>query len=154
MRLRIINEPKLFDKRLIGDAARYYLDRLLGDRMQNLNITVRFQDNLKKDAAYCEWLDHNEKPRRFRIVIDSRMGRRKTLECLAHEIVHVKQYVKGELKDYIYGNHVRWRGQKMFYDENDDETYFDSPWEIEAYGRQIGLYVGFCQKYASSPDDP
>lgn len=152
MQLRIVNEPELFDRAIARKAVRYYVERLLGDRLENLSIVIKFDANLKEDHAYCQWLDANDKPRKFRVVINSQMGRRKTLEILAHEMVHVKQYATGELKDYVYGNHVRWKGQKMFYDDTDDQNYYDSPWEIEAYGRQIGLYVGFRQEFLGSDD--
>lgn len=143
----------MFDKALARKAVLYYMDRLLGDRLEDLSIRVVFKDDLKEDHAYCMWVDSNHKPRKFNIFINSLMGRRKTLEILAHEMVHVKQYATGQLMDYVHGKMVRWNGQKMFYDENDDQSYYDSPWEIEAYGRQIGLYVGFRQQYPGSSDD-
>ena len=31
------------------------------------------------------------------------------------------------------------------YSEN-EELYYESPWEIEAYGRELGLYVMFTKK--------
>lgn len=147
MQLRIVNEPELFEKRIVRKAIRYYINRLIGEKHDNISLTVKFDNSLKEDHAYCMWLDVNYKPRKFKIVINSLMSQRRTLEILAHEMVHVKQYVTGELKDYIYGNKVRWNGQKMLYDETNDESYYDSPWEIEAYGRQIGLYIGFKEQF-------
>jgi len=61
------------------------------------------------------------------------------LKTLAHEIVHVKQYVLGEL---------RWRDAGLLYKGINHEAmnlmdYFELPYEIEAYGREKGLLYGF-----------
>lgn len=53
---------------------------------------------------------------------------------LAHEMVHVKQYVKNELVDF-HSSLVLWNGKLM-----PSDMYWDAPWEIEAYGLQQGLY--------------
>jgi len=55
-------------------------------------------------------------------------------------MVHLKQYAKGELKDYARVKSIKWKGQ--VYDE-DRIDYWDHPWEIEAYGRERGLYIRF-----------
>ena len=54
-------------------------------------------------------------------------------ECfkvLGHELVHVKQYLKGELKD-ISALEQRWKGESHI-----SIDYYDLPWEIEAYHLQ------------------
>jgi L-rhamnose isomerase len=145
MRLRIINEPKRFSVTIVRDAAKYYAERLLKDRSVGVNITIDFIDSFdNKIAAYCIWTDDIRRPRNFKIVLENNMRKSKTLECLAHEMVHVKQFVFNEMRDYTQSDdHVKWYGKKTQYDNSNDEMYYDSPWEIEAYGRQIGLYRGF-----------
>jgi hypothetical protein len=60
-------------------------------------------------------------------------------EILAHEMVHLKQYMTGELKPFILG-HVIWKDTVMRIDTNPREWgYWNSPWELEAFGRQQGL---------------
>ncbi len=66
------------------------------------------------------------------------------LKTLAHELVHVKQYVMGEL---------RWRDAGLLYkginhDPENLEEYFELPYEIEAYGREKGLLYGFLKVWA------
>ena len=55
-------------------------------------------------------------------------------------MVHVKQYAKGELKDFIRVNRIKWMGK--IYDESKLD-YWEQPWEIEAHGREKGLYYKF-----------
>jgi hypothetical protein len=66
------------------------------------------------------------------------MQRYKMLQCLAHEMVHVKQYAKGELSNELIT--AKWQG-KTFKLTNSMEDYFNWPWEIEAYGRDRSLYL-------------
>ena len=59
-------------------------------------------------------------------------------------MVHVKQYATGELRDALRGPTLhRWRNKP--YDAKVVD-YWDHPWEIEAYGREYGLYLRFREK--------
>lgn len=65
---------------------------------------------------------------------------------VAHELVHVKQYLNNELFDYVDGK-ARYKGEIFpLGHSEDEEAYFDSPWEIEAYGREHGMYKLFTKK--------
>ncbi len=70
------------------------------------------------------------------------------LRYLAHELVHVKQYLNGELFDYADGKRYRYKG--VVYStstyETSDWDYYDSLIEIEAYGRTEGLYDMFYKQ--------
>ncbi len=94
-----------------------------------INIDLCIPDGAE---AFCTWADDNIKPREFDIEIN------KTLEgddfdtCLLHEMVHVKQYAKNELRErYQGGHHHMWKGRK--YSNSDD---LKQPWEKEAYKMQ------------------
>lgn len=69
--------------------------------------------------------------------IDSRLKVAPLIESLAHEMVHVKQLALGQLKHVSKPrgkSHYLWLGKR--YNKVD---YYDSPWELEAYGRQANL---------------
>ena len=77
-----------------------------------------------------------------RLNLIATMSIRNLLITLAHEMVHVKQWAKDEMYEYYNSpKMVRFKGEKMHMDEVD---YWDYPWEIEAFGRQLGLFVRFC----------
>jgi hypothetical protein len=63
------------------------------------------------------------------------------IHTLAHEMVHVKQYLNHELFDYKDGKRARFRGRVHAVSTSSkmDWVYYESPWEIEAYGRSTGL---------------
>ena len=64
---------------------------------------------------------------------------------VGHEMIHIKQYLNNELFDYVDGK-ARFKGQVFHSGHSADlAKYFDSPWEIEAYGREYGLYKVFVR---------
>jgi hypothetical protein len=75
--------------------------------------------------------------------VDADLDLDRTLEMLAHEMVHVKQFALGELVDNPSGKTVKWQGKRV--SVRDDDGYWTLPWEIEAYGRQPGLCARFCR---------
>ena len=65
------------------------------------------------------------------------------LRSFAHEMVHVKQFAKSELKDLSKQQSLCKFYGKLY--NTDDVNYWDYPWEIEAHGREEGLYVRFVE---------
>jgi hypothetical protein len=116
-------------------------------RMRNLDITVRLK-NLDKEGVYgyCMADPHGDaerldRPRAFELEIHSKMKLRKMLETICHEMVHVKQYARGELYQGVRVNKYRWQGKWV-----GNMDYWDEPWEIEAHGREAGLFIRWAEK--------
>lgn len=82
--------------------------------------------------------DYNEKylPRDFIIEIDQKQTKDEVLVTIAHELVHVKQYLYKELND----DQSLWRGKKY---EPDKLEYHEQPWEIEAESVAYTLFEGY-----------
>ncbi len=104
-------------------------------RMKTLDITVRLCTP-KGAMGYCLELDNK---REFDIEIDRTQPMRKMLETLAHEMVHVKQFARREL----HPANDEWYG-KTYNPKKID--YWDLPWEIEAHGRETGLFIRWAEK--------
>ena len=109
-------------------------------RMKTLNIEVKVT-RIKGDAeGYCL----RESDRDFEIEVDSRLPLRKMMETVAHEMVHVKQYARREMNDWQYKEvYYKWKGTYV----PDSTDYWDLPWEIEANGRECGLFIRWAQHY-------
>ena len=130
------------------DASLYYGAVLLGTRMvKNIELDIKLTKDLKKKEkayGYCHITDDNlNKPRQFMIELDTSMIHPfdQILTWLAHEMVHLKQFVRGELFDYETGR-VQWKTKsfgRIHYD--------DSPWEKEAYRLETTLYEEFAGWY-------
>ena len=63
----------------------------------------------------------------------------RVLKTLAHELVHVKQYIRGELSWRDAG--LLWKG--VNHNPKNLLHYYELPYEVEAHGREYGLLVGF-----------
>ena len=146
MLIETIGKPFHTSLSLVKKAAQYYGQYLLGSKLHPyVFIKIKFEKFEKGtyDYAYCDWVDDNHCTREFLITIDSKLNKKETLLALAHEMVHVKQYAKGEMKEIFRPTRmVKWQGKKFLHEEFD---YWEQPWEIEAYGREKGLYVKFIE---------
>ena len=125
----------------------------------NLSIDVHFRHHSAEGEAMIDHDTNPYRPRHFRVIIDhhrlesDNYGRKRdvtewaheVLKTLAHELVHVKQYVMGDLSMRREG--LCYRG--VHYDVKTLTEYFELPYEIEAYGREKGLLIAFLAFWKS-----
>lgn len=158
-------EIKRADKKLLRYFCQYVLDKYVSASVQaESTIIIKFlhdtdlhdPDDRREFKEYWAWSEYDgiqNKKRHFTITISyktiskakSQIRKFKaTLETIGHELIHIKQYLNNELFDYKNGD-VRYKG-KVFKDWQKGEEYYFSPWEIEAYGHETGLYKCFKQK--------
>lgn len=127
-------------------AARFYADLLLDPRVVR-NIVLEIErDKNSTDLGSCVNEDDTRNPRWFTINIRGARGDADPVQTLAHEMVHLKQYAKNELKSGFkvpsrggMKMKSKWKGE-IWKPKGKEHEYFDSPWEIEAYGKEVGLY--------------
>ena len=145
MLLHVKGSNKL-NRKLVKTAAWWYAEKLMGKRlMSGLEINISLSKTLlSKDGneGTAIWEDESIRPKEFTIALDSTCNIRNILITLAHEMVHVKQWAKGEMYEYAEQDMVRFNKTKF---NLADINYWDYPWEIEAFGRQLGLFVRFCE---------
>ena len=137
--------------RALGNAASCYGEILLGKRMEkNIYLDIKLTNDLKKKEkayGYCHIIDDSlSRPREFMIELDASMKYSfdQILTWLAHEMVHLKQFVRGELFDYENGR-VQWKSRTF-----GRVHYTDQPWEKEAYRLEGYLYNEFAESYYES----
>jgi hypothetical protein len=140
VKLRIVGCPdwKRF-RPYIKRATHFYAQELISAKMlQNVFLKIQF-DHTLDEYGYASVKECNlsNKPREFLIEINPVIGAKDILDTLAHEMVHIKQYVYGETNE----NLTRWKGEVIA-----DVDYFNHPWEIEAYGMSRGLLTKFVIK--------
>lgn len=130
-------------KKAMHQACEFYLSILLPKQIaKHIIIDIEVDRKLDDDAdGYCEVMGHNRlgKPREFSILLKKNKSKRYMLMTLAHEMVHVKQFATGELHESMNV----WKGKRM----PSKTDYWDTPWEVEAHGREAGLYTRFCEKH-------
>ena len=130
----------------LEEAARFFADLLLHSRtVQKLVIDLEIVKKLDVDGE-CISEDEHKNPRYFTIRLKAQKIE-DMIKTLSHELVHVKQYAKNELGKEMSlarggkGLRIvsRWHGEYWF-PKGKEDGYWDAPWEIEAYGREVGLY--------------
>jgi len=132
-------------KSLVEFCIKKLMPRLKDKLKINIELVCRLTEK-ESLAGDCIWEDEScNRPREFSIRIDSTQDETAMMETVAHEMVHVKQYAKGELKDFFSTTKVcKWQGKKINLSKM---NYYDQPWEIEAHGREKGLYIQWlCSK--------
>ena len=123
----------------------------------NVSINVHLKHHEENGEAMLEDYANKYRPRDFKIIIDHHRAeiddynRERTstewghmiLRTLAHELVHVKQYLVGDLSWRDKG--LLWKGELCDGEYLTDQL--ETPYEIEAYGREKSLLVSFFIKW-------
>jgi len=142
------------DKKILRQAAVFTLNKFMTPSAQKkILVEVELTDNLKGWSGETVYMGNEDGIKKFEVRVwvktDTRaktpVNRMKdSILTLMHELVHVKQYANSEMFDYVDGR-TRWKGS-VYDNAKDMESYYDSPWEIEAYGRTEGLWDMFNRK--------
>jgi len=131
-------------KRLAKNVARYCASKLMSTRLANsLCVTIHFVSEPESpndgDVIFEDDFDCL-RPKEFSMNINiAGNGIAKQLKTVCHEMVHVKQYAKGEMR-YMWRPHRHTKFLGELYSD-DKVDYWDQPWEVEAFGREVGLYT-------------
>ena len=133
-------------------------DLIPSERLRNnVSINVHLKHHEEEGEAMLEEYANRYRPRDFKVIIDHHRaeiddyGRTRSetewghtiLRVLAHELVHVKQYLMGELTWRDKG--MLWGGEVFAPEYLTD--HLKTPYEIEAYGREKGLLISFFIKW-------
>lgn len=140
MNIKVLNCPDKYFKPYVEKAVLFYAKELITNTRirNNCKTVVRFESKLDNwGSCGTEGYNSKNEPREFLIEIHPGIGAREILETLAHEMVHVKQYIHHETNDTL----SVWRGKKI---DSDSLDYWHHPWEIDAHGRESGLITKFA----------
>jgi hypothetical protein len=151
---------KKFDAEFVRLYTTFVLGKFISpEKLKDVHVTILIidpksmkgenRDDLEKFLA---WMNRREDGHFF-ITLNTRTIKRRlkdpllrvkdALISIGHELVHVKQYVNGESRDYANGD-VWWKGKRYPKECRDDiSLYYFSEWEIEAYGLELGLFEVF-----------
>jgi len=129
---------------VLKTATHFYAYMLMSPQLiKHLSIRILVHDNLGNANGYCSPEDCSSKLRSFEIDLQ-KMRTNRMLKLLAHEMVHVKQFAKNELKERYFkdGYKTLWHGEVC-----DIDSYWDQPWEIEAFTLEEELLCYFKKEY-------
>jgi hypothetical protein len=153
IRISSYNDSVNISKKELKQVVNFFLSCLFSKvktkrKIEKLTISFddgNFADDPKDIAAFCFGISKpgKRKPAEFTIELNKRLTRGAIIKALAHEMVHVRQFFLGELTVNKQGQFV-WKKSAGKFDD-----YFECPWEIEAFGYEIGLvtkYRLFCKE--------
>jgi hypothetical protein len=116
----------------LRDASYFFISELM-PRVRSLEIDIVYRGIIEEGVwGYCFQNSKRSYEIQLALSLDSKETRLKTL---AHELVHVKQYYCGELKNFTFES-VFWKGVEFHGDSHSNE----SPWEEEALQLEEELY--------------
>jgi len=127
-------------REMAEDVAAFALNLMAPRLLGKVEVDIKLINNLRDQEELvgdCTWEDSRYRPRHFTVRIDAAQDKHDMLETVAHEMVHVKQYARGELKDTNHLSLCKWKDKVV---DSDKVNYYDQPWEIEAHGRERGLF--------------
>ena len=84
---------------------------------------MRFSDECRGSVTYVG-------PNYLIMFLDSGLDVERLVLTVAHEMVHVKQYARGQIKHKIGAKTYYWMGKP------NRKKYFEQPWELEAFSKE------------------
>lgn len=138
------------NKKLLVEAANFFANILMDPRMvRNITLDIEIVSGLDVEGE-CVDEEGTKNPRWFTINL-RKQGIDDMIKVLAHEMVHVKQHAKNELQGGVIvatrgglKMSSKWMGE-VWKPKAKEHPYFDAPWEIEAYGREVGLFQRYVE---------
>jgi hypothetical protein len=113
---------------LVEDACYFFIKKLM-PRLRKIEIDIYIKKMTGDAVGYCMLTDSD---RDYEIELANHLDIRDLMVTLAHEMVHVKQYVRKEMD---CESATRWKTNSVA----EDTPYYDLPWEKEAYRMQVKL---------------
>lgn len=136
MKVIVTGSKDPFLEQELVTAAKFYGKELLSKQLlKHIRLEIILVSSIP-DLGNCCITYFNDwyKAREFEIQLRRKRSTKGTLQTLAHEMVHLKQFAKGELND----EHTKWKGNKI---DAEAVDYHDLPWEIEASSYEYILYA-------------
>lgn len=129
------------DRRPLIEEAVDFAVRALVPKIRDLDIEVEVYEFDPSEAFECGYCTQME-ARHFLFEVAENQSTESLVRTIIHEMVHVKQYVYKELRQYhskASGLKIQWKGE-----DHTHTTYTEQPWELEAYDLEERLYAEFC----------
>jgi|13_taG_2_1085334.scaffolds.fasta_scaffold01197_14 hypothetical protein len=146
MKIIEIKGANKYQKDVIIKTVEFCAERL-NLKKRKFSLVVVLKDLTKKDYYGICSMNHDTKKKEILIQLEKTNTLMEMVRTVCHEMIHCKQYVKGELKEKYDASKNDWRyfwrgtewTKKVLASEEGKYDLTKSPWEKEAYGRQMDL---------------
>jgi hypothetical protein len=126
-------------------AAVFAMMELGLTRLSSLDIDIAFKNLGEGSYGLCSVAEtensgRNKPMRSFIIEVNKTMNISMIVRTVLHEMVHVRQFARGQLDTTVNPKGIRWKSAHV----NDDTVdYMDLPWEKEAHKLEEKLAAKF-----------
>lgn len=120
----------------------YCAKELMPRQRRKILVYIDFEENLFDTEGIlgdCDFDSSMQPPDWYDIRVDRSLSNDDLLLTLAHELVHIKQYARRELKQLMRSPYYRFRKEYF----HNSTPYAERPWEIEAYELESELVENF-----------
>tara|TARA_B100000989_G_scaffold281026_1_gene244904 strand:+ start:429 stop:860 length:432 start_codon:yes stop_codon:yes gene_type:complete len=135
----LINGGTKKQRNLINDISWWFCNKYFS-KFKYFNIEIDLTKIKGEVQGWCMEVDKNAS----HIEIDKRLKDDDFITCVLHELVHVKQQFKGELKE-MNGIEKMWKGEVHICID-----YMNLPWEKEAYHMQEVLLKEYKERFVGT----
>jgi hypothetical protein len=128
----------------VESFVRFCSNELMPKMAPRLSVEFHFVTGLHdKEGIFgdTDYYEDGAVPRDFIVRLDAGIDGVELLRTVAHELVHVKQISRNELKELVLS--PQYRFCKKYYSKN--TTYHNRPWEIEALEKEQILVDNWLQ---------
>jgi hypothetical protein len=139
MEIKVVSRSKV--RKVTIDLVTQFLRRELKLESSTYVLTIYTMSGMRKREGYNGVVAQTNE-REITMMVDSRLGEGDLIQCVAHEMVHVKQIAKGQLTMDRFSRQL-WLGQRV------NTVYHERPWEQEAFARERLLAaraLAYCEK--------
>lgn len=127
-------KPKKISNSLMDNMVKFASNFLQIDGEMEVCFDGEFNDNC------CGYVEYEPDDDEIVVYINPSYNRQEIITTFFHEMVHVKQYLKGELQHGCGKSLSRWNGKSY------DVSYYELPWEMEAFELECIMYDIFKQE--------
>jgi hypothetical protein len=130
--LSLYTSGSKYSRRRCKDVVEFFVSKYL--KRHKIEIEVLHRGLLREGVwGWCTVTDCDWKPRNFLIEIHNRLSEEDYTKTLLHELQHVLQHVRGDLRDK---RGIRcWKGIDC-----SELDYSEQPWELDAHSMESILY--------------
>lgn len=125
--MQIIVYSASSEKQALVEASARLYEQELGLKNSRYTVEIQFKKSLAKKKGMKGCVSEIA-PRYLIMLLDADLKGNALFETLAHEMIHVKQYARGQFR--IDGNKTIWLGKPL------KLKYHQQPWEIEAMSKE------------------
>ena len=127
-----------YSKRRCESVANWFLNTFLPKH--KIGVNFHHKSLVKENVVgYCDWIGTSYKPRDFEIQLQSNMDAECYIETVLHELVHLRQWVKGTLT--MKSGKFIWKGENV-----DHIEYMNQPHEVEPFREEGILYRRYMKE--------